>query len=536
MSPTLKCSFTHSFALAHQTMSCLELSYPTCIPLSDYPQPQTESRTKISIISLLNPEPVHPLSTGVDIPSVTSHIPGASVHACRDCSILELSGYERNGHKGHSRRVSKSYRKSKSPYPVQHERARQSRRTSVRFAGNIDNIADKPKRKSSKGVRISLDAHLDNADLEENARRCRAEWLKNQPKRVEVPRPVHHTQPEIKVLALWLADVLCDTFLDEQAGSSGKQLVLQEIAAELRSLMNSCINPPNSMLFLALFYMRKLFSNRLNLRAFSDLHRAQVVFRAFCLSLMFAFKWLDDYTHSVGSCIPDANEEFWRVKRADPKKYRTCWADFMAMSVTEIQTAELCALKMLDWNISVSAPDWYFWLEDLRLHTHAQSTKSGYTTVAMLISAAQLELRRNSPDAPFMSLRQHAFTSSPENLRRLERALLVGISVVPCTILPRNPLEECSIIHTAELRPFEDEIVHRPPPTKSVGYAPGNHLATYQWNLEGCSPRSQNTDFRAKDDNPFAVITQNPLPSHSTLTPIFLNPWHVYDFKSSVYL
>ncbi|KAJ3788833.1 hypothetical protein GGU10DRAFT_345123 [Lentinula aff. detonsa] len=300
--------------------------------------------------------------------------------------------------------------------------------------------------------------------------------------------------------------------------------------------MNSCINPPNSMLFLALFYMRKLFSNRLNVRAFSDLHRAQVVFRAFCLSLMFAFKWLDDYTHSVGSSIPDANEEFWRVKRADPKKYRTCWADFMAMSVTEIQTAELCALKMLDWNISVSAPDWYFWLEDLRLHTHAQSTKSGYTTVAMLISAAQLELRRNSPDAPFMSLRQQAFTSSPENLRRLERALLVGISVVPCTILPRNPLEECSIIHTAELRPFEDEIVHRPPPTKSVGYAPGYHLATYQWNLEGCSPRSQNTDFRAKDDNPFAVITQNPLPSHSTLTPIFLNPWHVYDFKSSVYL
>ncbi|KAJ4472212.1 hypothetical protein J3R30DRAFT_3709660 [Lentinula aciculospora] len=502
-------------------MSCLEVSYSNYAPSSDYTQHRTEPRTKISIFSLLNPTPVHAFDRNSDISSVVSPIPRPSASSRRDCSLLEVSGYEPQGC---TRRITKSYRKS--PYPAQHERARQNRRASARLTESDNAMSNKRKRKPSKGIRISLDGHLDNADLEKEARRCRVEWLQDQANRVEAPRPVQHSQSEIKVLALWLADVLSDTFLDEQIGS-GRMLVLQELRTELKALLSSCINPPTSILFLALFYMRKLFLDRF-IRGHSDLHRVRVVFRGFCLALMFAFKWLDDYTHSVGSNVSKTNVEFWRRKRANPKKYRTCWADFMTMSVGEVKNAELFALKVLDWNISVSTSDWFFWLEDLRTHTIAHSAKSGYTIIAGLISAAQLELRRKSPDAPFISpARQNASTSSLESLRRLESALLVGVPVI-------SYMEETPVMNTrsAELHSFEDEVVQR-----TMNIAGCTSLQSYPWttsqfaNLEGCSPLSQSSDCRTTDYNSYMEND-----SSLNLTPIFLDPWRVYDFKSAIYL
>ncbi|KAJ3916468.1 hypothetical protein F5877DRAFT_80869 [Lentinula edodes] len=508
-------------------MSCLEISYSS-IPLSGYhSQHHIEPRTKISIFSLLNPEPIQTFPE-VDTPSAVSQTPPSPVTSYRDCRVLDLSGYER---KDHTRRISKSYRKS--PYPTQHERARQSRRTSARLAGTTTIIAGKRLGESSKGVWISLDTHLNNAELEREARRCRAEWRKDQAKRVEAPRPAHHSQPEIKALALWLADVLCDTFLDEQTESG--TCVLKELGAEIKSLLSSCINPSTSTLFLALFYMRKLFSDHLHLRGYSALHRAQVLFRAFCLALMLAFKWLDDYTHCVRTNVAETDEEFWRQKRANPKKYRTCWADFMSMSVSEVKSTELCALTLLDWNISVSTSDWFFWLEDLRIHTIAPSGRSICTIVAALIYTAQLELQRKSPEAPFLNpSRQSSPTRSLEPLRRLESALLVGISTVSWTVPPDVALEESPVgITDSELCP-----------TVVVTSAPVqlNPWQTYQLSaLEDClppSPLSQNPYYCPADFNSILPSAQNSmLPSHnSTSTPIFLDPWRVYDFKSSVYL
>ncbi|KAJ3934238.1 MAG: hypothetical protein NXY57DRAFT_710851 [Lentinula lateritia] len=507
-------------------MSCLEIAYSS-ISLSGYhSQHHIEPRTKISIFSLLNPEPIQ-IFPEVDIPSTVSQTP-SPVPSYRDCRVLDLSGYER---KDHARRISKSYRKS--PYPTQHQRARRSRRTSACLDRGTNIIAGKRLGESSKGVWITLDTHLSNPDLEREARQCRAEWRKDQANRVEAPRPAHHSQPEIKALALWLADVLCDTFLDEQT-ESGTRL-LKELGAEIKSLLSSCINPSTSTLFLALFYMRKLFSDHLHLRGYSALHCAQVLFRAFCLALMLAFKWLDDYTHSVRSNVAETDEEFWKQKRANPKKYRTCWADFMSMSVSEVKSTEVCALTLLDWNISVSTSDWFFWLEDLRIHTIAPSGRSICPIVAALIYTAQLEVQSKSPDAPFLNPSpQISPTRSLEPLRRLESALLVGISTGSWTVPPDVALEESpvGITHSETC------------PTVAVNSA---LVQIYPWQtyhssaLENCFPPSQlsqNPYCCPTDLNYILPSAQNSmLPSYnSTSTPIFLDPWRVYDFKSSVYL
>lgn len=207
----------------------------------------------------------------------------------------------------------------------------------------------------------------------------------------------------------------------------------------------------------------------------------------------------------------------------------------MSMSVSEVKSTELCALTLLDWNISVSTSDWFFWLEDLRIHTIAPSGRSICTIVAALIYTAQLELQRKSPEAPFLNpSRQSSPTRSLEPLRRLESALLVGISTVSWTVPPDVALEESPVgITDSELCP-----------TVVVTSAPVqlNPWQTYQLSaLEDClppSPLSQNPYYCPADFNSILPSAQNSmLPSHnSTSTPIFLDPWRVYDFKSSVYL
>ncbi|KAJ3776670.1 hypothetical protein FB446DRAFT_276017 [Lentinula raphanica] len=516
--------------LCPPTMSCLQLAYPTYPPLSNDPQlPQSQS--KISIYSLLNPEPVQTYSERTNMPSVASRILRPSVQAC---NLIEPSGHEP---KGQSRRISKSYRTS--PYPGQHERARQTRRTSVRFAGNIDNADHQ--QTLSKGI---LGSYQGKIYVKQEAVRPRAQRPVVQAKRVEASKPVRLSPPETNALALWIADVLYDTFSDEQALGSSRPTIMPVLIEELRSLIQSCINPSTSTLLLSLHYMRKLFPNRFNFRCCPDSYRAQVLFRAFCLALMFAFKWLDDYTQSLGSNIPKTNVEFWRLKRADPKKYRTCWVDFMGMSLAEVKKVEICGLKRLDWNIAVSTSEWYFWLEDLRLHTDVQSERPGYQIVSGLIRGAQLALCRSSPDAPFMSPRQHESPTSSESQQQLEDSLFAGIPVVPqWSIVPNVLLEEPTIVHTAELRSPEDEVVHRP--AKSVGMisAPGSHLATYQRrDLKGLSYSDESQDPDSKylptNQDTFTVIVQHPLPTYqyqTTFTPFFLDPRRIYDFQSAVY-
>lgn len=525
--------------------------------------------SKASISSLLNPAPYQTFTT-------------TSTDVISQIACDTLSRRERGGHV--TRGIRKSYKKS--PYPHESAPARRS---------FIDGKSYRP----SKRVRVSLDAYLNKADLEKEAWRSRAEWLQDEANRVEAPRPPCHSPLEVRVLAQWLANYLYDALLDERPGEffvllrvvaitwishsfpeSGKAILLKELRAEIRSLLSSCINPPSSMLFLALLYLRKLFPYHLDLQRYCDLDCAKVVFRALCVALMFAFKWLDDFTHGIASTISDSDEEFWRRKRANPRKYRTCWSvlscrflrislkfvsrsDFMSMSVAQVKDTERYALSVLDWNISVSSSDWYFWLENLHAHSLSHCKNSGYVTVAKLIGAAQYELGRKSSAespaaAPFMSPSWgRASPSLLVPLRSLERALLVGIPVDLVSVHPDISLDETSewTSPTAELCCSEDEIVYRP--AKVIGCAPG---PSYPFKTESDSDHSfvstqalsipadfpwTRQDMRALHD----FVTRGNQPSSvcaavehgdddPSITPIFLkSSWRVYDFQrgSSVY-
>ncbi|KAE9406022.1 hypothetical protein BT96DRAFT_1015261 [Gymnopus androsaceus JB14] len=476
--------------------------------------------SKASISSLLNPAPYQTFTT-------------TSTDVISQIACDTLSRRERGGHV--TRGIRKSYKKS--PYPHESAPARRS---------FIDGKSYRP----SKRVRVSLDAYLNKADLEKEAWRSRAEWLQDEANRVEAPRPPCHSPLEVQSAGAMRPE-------------SGKAILLKELRAEIRSLLSSCINPPSSMLFLALLYLRKLFPYHLDLQRYCDLDCAKVVFRALCVALMFAFKWLDDFTHGIASTISDSDEEFWRRKRANPRKYRTCWSDFMSMSVAQVKDTERYALSVLDWNISVSSSDWYFWLENLHAHSLSHCKNSGYVTVAKLIGAAQYELGRKSSAespaaAPFMSPSWgRASPSLLVPLRSLERALLVGIPVDLVSVHPDISLDETSewTSPTAELCCSEDEIVYRP--AKVIGCAPG---PSYPFKTESDSDHSfvstqalsipadfpwTRQDMRALHD----FVTRGNQPSSvcaavehgdddPSITPIFLkSSWRVYDFQrgSSVY-
>ncbi|KAF9076468.1 hypothetical protein BDP27DRAFT_1414342 [Rhodocollybia butyracea] len=524
-------------------MSCFEVSYASASTLLL----QTETQSRVAMPNL-NPEP---LPTIVSMPLTVSMSQIARGSARRPSHKIAngSDGFER---KGSARGVAKSYRKS--PYPYEREHARTKRRPSVRLIRDIDiqelteNKAYKPF--PSKHARISLDALLNEADLEKQARKCRAEWLKEQASRVETPRPRQHSPEEIRTLGQWLADVLTDTLLyDRDLTEPGRTHLLGELRAELRSLLDSCINPPKSMVFLALYYMRRLFPFPLDLRGCSDLDRAKVIFRAFCIALLLAFKWLDDYSHSIESNIPKSNKEFWKLKRENPKKYRTCWADFLFMTVTEVKNVELAALDTLNWNISVSTSEWFFWLEDLRNHTMSRSHSQVYVNVARLIFTTQEELRWNFPNASSTPSRASALSCSLGTLRRLECAILVGIPIIPWTVsYPESPQKKW-VSPTADLRCYEDEIVSQP--KQNIGFAPGSSSIwtgsvneTYRTPLR-LSPREDHIGAMPHDltysttgaTQPLSTLDQHSSPYYSApLTPVFHDPWPTYNLTVPAHL
>ncbi|KIK65547.1 hypothetical protein GYMLUDRAFT_39018 [Collybiopsis luxurians FD-317 M1] len=331
------------------------------------------------------------------------------------------------------------------------------------------------------------------------------------------------------------------------------------------------------MLFLSLFYIRKLFPSGLRIIHGYPVHdQAKIVFRAFCIALLLAFKWLDDFEPRIGDRPPIVEDDHWREKRKDPTKYRSCWSDFMTMSIAEVQAVEVSALVVLDWNISISTPDWYFWLDELHDYTVVEPESTSYATVAQLIVAAQEELDQTCPDASFMSSLslEGSRARSPEPLSRLARALLVGINPPfesPFPVTPEYALEVetgwasssrrelcCSseidggqwatptelrhssegwaspVCFTAELRCSEDEIVRGP--TRVIGYAPGPSPYTLTLSDSEHSRDSDSSidflhheDIRARIPHAGVQRDDSPLYDDSQpLTPVFLDPWNCY--------
>lgn len=163
-----------------------------------------ETASKASIFSLLNPAPFQKPLERSDLPASISEF-NDDERTCISTSS-EYSRYERRG-RATTRGIRKSYRRS--PYP--HDSA-VFRRSSTAREGRPYRL--------TKRARVSLDAYLNEADLEKEARKCRAEWLKDEANRVEAPRPPSHTQSEVRALARWLADYSYNTLSDERPGKN----------------------------------------------------------------------------------------------------------------------------------------------------------------------------------------------------------------------------------------------------------------------------------------------------------------------------
>lgn len=226
------------------------------------------------------------------------------------------------------------------------------------------------------------------------------------------------------------------------------------------------------------------------------------------------------------------------------------------MSVDQVKDTERAALAVLDWNISVSTSDWFFWLESLHVHTLLHSNESGYMIVLELISRAQNELRlkssaESSPASPFGSPSWGQPSASLARLRPLERALLIGIHIDSLSVHPVNPLDTTSEwtppIYTAELRCSEDEIVHRS--TKTIGCAPGQSFAwppstktenypipSQTWTIPSWTQEEMRASRTTLGNQPSYIALEDHNPA---LTPIFLrSSWRAYNCKtldSSVY-
>ncbi|KAF5393550.1 hypothetical protein D9757_000270 [Collybiopsis confluens] len=269
-------------------------------------------------------------------------------------------------------------------------------------------------------------------------------------------------------------------------------------------------------IFLALLYIRKLFPSGLHtmIHRYPIDNQAKLIFRAFCLALFLAFKWLDDFRLHIGGRSPVAEQQ----KSESPKKYRSCWADFLSMSVAEVRIAEISALNVLNWNISVSAPEWHFWLDELHDYTVLRPDSASFTTAVDLITTAQEELGRTCPEAPFMSSPPRE-NSSRSSLEPLIRALLVGIA--PPVLQSSSPVEGSPELEVG---------LHCPQPilagglTGVIGYVAGpsprtvtqsdyEHLENPDLSLEHLLCE----DIRSQDWQPF----DDPQLS----TPVFVNPW-----------
>lgn len=164
----------------------------------------TETASKASIFSLLNPAPLQDFVQRSTMPALISEITDDEQISISTSSTR--SRYERRG-RTTTRGIRKSYRRS--PYP--HDSA-VFRRSSTGREGRPYRL--------TKHARVSLDAYLNEADLDKEARKCRAEWLKDEANRVETPRPPSHSQSEVRALARWLADYSYNTLSDERPGKN----------------------------------------------------------------------------------------------------------------------------------------------------------------------------------------------------------------------------------------------------------------------------------------------------------------------------
>lgn len=99
-------------------------------------------------------------------------------------------------------------------------------------------------------------------------------------------------------------------------------------------------HPHNALVFLALWYLERLFSRALVMSvALIRQDAVELVSRMFLLGLSFANKWLNDFAMSLKD-----------------------WINFCSLPISSISELERLALGVLDHNISISNADWVSWL------------------------------------------------------------------------------------------------------------------------------------------------------------------------------
>ncbi|KAF8897265.1 hypothetical protein BD779DRAFT_362547 [Infundibulicybe gibba] len=167
---------------------------------------------------------------------------------------------------------------------------------------------------------------------------------------------------EKRTLAIWLVDRAVGEFIIPNAQG------ISRIPLEARRAVNSRIFdliadycPPIEAVVLSLWYLSRLFPAAfIQGDAIHEQDLVEVILRLVILGLMFANKWLQD--HNLR---------------------HTHWSRLSRLSLNYLSVLERLALGILDYNISISEPEWVSWLSKLL----GQSTTSATSIQAPVLMA-----------------------------------------------------------------------------------------------------------------------------------------------------
>ncbi|RDB23214.1 hypothetical protein Hypma_009627 [Hypsizygus marmoreus] len=157
--------------------------------------------------------------------------------------------------------------------------------------------------------------------------------------RVAIQEKIRHERTKLHPFAEWLSDHLHALLVVQDRARPMLLCPVQEIV--ISKLLDILVQyrPEASIVFLALWYLSRLFPQGLVSCYIFQEYSTEIIARVFLLGLTFATKWLDDLTRKNGT-----------------------WMRFCSLEIKSINQIEKSALVVLDYNLHISNGEWEAWL------------------------------------------------------------------------------------------------------------------------------------------------------------------------------